>query len=88
MLKWRIISFAVLIALLWAIFFVPGWIGTILYIVCACGMISLATYECSRMLNNSGTGSFPKLSGLLALLLSAAVSALLFPLRGKGRPGV
>lgn len=70
MLKWRIISFAVLIALLWAIFFVPGWIGTILYIVCACGMISLATYECARMLNDSGTGGFPKLSGLLALLLS------------------
>ena len=72
MLKWRAISFVVLIALLWAIFFAPGWIGVGLYIVCACGMITLATYECARMLKDSGTGSFPALSALLALLISAA----------------
>ena len=72
MFKWRAISFVILIALLWAIFFMPGWIGVGLYIFCACGMITLATYECARMLNDAGTGSFPKLSALLALLISAA----------------
>ena len=71
MLKWRAISFVVLIALLWAIFFVPGWTGVWLYIVCACGMITLATYECARMLDKAGAGSFPLLSALLALLFSA-----------------
>ena len=89
-MKWRAISFVVLIALLWAIFFAPGWIGVGLYIVCACGMIALATYECARMLDGSGTGSFPKLAALLALLVSGAalcaplqvekVSIALFPL--------
>ncbi len=78
MLKWRAISFVVLIALLWAIFFSPGWIGVGLYIVCACGMITLATYECARMLNDSGAGGFPALSALLAFLISA--SALCAPL--------
>ena len=79
MFKWRAISFILLIALLWAIFFMPGWFGVAIYIFCACGMITLATYECAKMLNDSGTGSFPKLSGLLALLISAA--ALCAPLQ-------
>ena len=78
MLKWRAISFVLLMALLWAIFFAPGWIGTGLYIICACGMITLATYECAKMLNDSGTGSFPLLSALLALLFTAV--ALCAPL--------
>ena len=84
MFKWRAISFVILIALLWAIFFVPGWIGVGLYIFCACGMISLAAYECARMLNNAGVGSFPLLSALLALLLSAA--ALVAPLHVEKKP--
>ena len=78
MLKWRAMSFVLLLVLLWAIFFAPGWIGVGLYIVCACGMIALATFECAKMHNDSGTGSFPTLAALLALLISAA--ALCAPL--------
>ena len=78
MLKWRVLSFALLMVLLWAIFFSPGWIGVGLYIFCACVLITLATYECAKMLNDSGTGSFPVLSGLLALLITMA--ALCAPL--------
>ena len=71
MLKWRALSFSLLSLLLWAIFFAGGWIGSSLYVFCACVMISLAALECSKMLNDSGTAGFPALSGLLALLITA-----------------
>ena len=75
MFKWRAISFVVLIALLWAVFFAPGWIGVGLYVVCACGMITLATYECAKMVDAGLSPCFPKLAGAFSALIMALLLA-------------
>ena len=64
MLKFRAISFPLLMLLLWAIFFLP--VGVWLFGFCAILMVGLAAYECARMVNNGLAPCFPKTAGLIS----------------------
>ena len=75
MLKYRAISFPMLMGILWAIFFAPPGFGKWVFSIAAVLMIGMATYECARMMDSSRIMiNYPLASGLvsgvtLALLL-------------------
>lgn len=75
MLKYRAISFPILIALLWAVFFAPANIGVWLFSICAILMISVATYECARMVDAGLFPCSPKLAGAFSALIMALLLA-------------
>ena len=64
MLKFRAISFPLLMGLLWAIFFTS--VGVWLFTFCAILMVGLAAYECARMINDGLAPCFPKTAGLIS----------------------
>ena len=66
MLKFRAISFPLLMLLLWAIFFLP--VGVWLFGFCAILMVGLAAYECARMMNAGLAPCFPKTAGLISAM--------------------
>ena len=74
MLKWRAVSFPLLLALLGVIFFSPPMIGGAVFFVCALMMIGLATYECARMMNCAGIENYPGLSAALSVLMLIALT--------------
>jgi phosphatidate cytidylyltransferase len=73
MLKYRAISFPVLMGLLWAIFFAPASIGIWVFAFCAVTVIGVASYECAKMVDAGLFPCSPKLAGMF----SAAIIALL-----------
>lgn len=79
MLKFRAISFPLLMGLLWAVFFTS--FGVWLFAVCAVFLIGLATYECARMVNDGLTPCFPKTAGVLAAALLGFVLFLTWRFR-------
>ena len=73
MLKWRAVSFPLLLALVGVIFFSPPMVGGPIFFFCALVMISLANYECARMMNCAGIENYPVLSAVLSVLLLSAL---------------
>ena len=73
MLKYRAISFPVLMGLLWAIFFAPVSAGIWVFTFCAVTVIGVASYECAKMVDAGLFPCSPKWAGML----SAAVIALM-----------
>ena len=73
MLKWRAVSFPLLLALLGVIFFSPPMVGGPIFFLCALVMISLANYECARMMNCAGIENYPVLSAVLSVVLLSAL---------------
>ena len=73
MLKYRAISFPLLLALLWVVFFLP--VGIWVFTFCAMVTIGLAAYECARMMNFGLAPCFPKTAGVL--------SAVFFRVKGS-----
>ena len=71
MLKYRAISFTVLMGLLWAIFFAPEKIGMWVFTFCAIAAIGVATYECAKMVDAGLFPCSPKVAGALSALLIA-----------------
>ena len=84
MLKYRAISFPLLIALLVVIFFSPVEFGGWIFSVCAVAVIGLAAYECARMVDASLLPCFPKFAGLLAAGFVAVTLAQRFSGGGRG----
>jgi phosphatidate cytidylyltransferase len=73
MLKWRAVSFPLLLALVGVIFFSPPMVGGPIFFFCALVMISFANYECARMMNCAGIENYPVLSAVLSVLLLSAL---------------
>ena len=69
MLKYRAISFPLLMALLGVIFFSPFKISVWIFLFCATAAIGLAAYECARMVNSGLIPCFPKIAGVLTAIL-------------------
>ena len=69
MLKYRAISFPLLMALLGVIFFSPFRISVWIFLFCATAAIGLAAYECARMVNSGLAPCFPKIAGVLTAIL-------------------
>ena len=69
MLKYRAISFPLLMALLGVIFFSPFRISVWIFLFCATAAIGLAAYECARMVNSGLIPCFPKIAGVLTAIL-------------------
>lgn len=76
MLKYRAISFPVLMGLLWAIFFAPANVGTWVFAFCAVAVIGVASYECAKMVDAGLFPCSPKLAGALS---AALIALLLLP---------
>ena len=76
MLKWRAISFPLLLALLGVIFFSPPMVGGGVFFLCALAMIGLATYECARMMDCAGIENYPVLSAVLSVLMLIALTVM------------
>ena len=72
MLKYRAISFPVLMGLLWAVFFAPEKIGMWVFAFCAVFAIGVATYECAKMVDAGLFPCFPKTAGTVSALLTAS----------------
>ena len=75
MLKYRAISFPLLLALLAAIFFWPAG-GKYLFMVFAPLAAATAIYECCRMIGKMDVPVYPKFGFAAALILTFAVSAV------------
>lgn len=76
MLKYRAVTFPLLLALLAAIFFWPAG-GKYLFVCCAPLAVSAAIYECCAMVKKLGITTFPKIAAVVsffAVLLLAMVS--------------
>ena len=71
MLKYRAISFPILMGLLWAIFFAPVNIGMWVFTLCAVAAIGVATYECGKMVDTGLIPCFPKTAGIVSAALVA-----------------
>ena len=79
MLKWRAISFPLLLGLLWVIFFCRETFGRPLFFVCITVMATMAVYECSRMLDRAGVKTFPVAAGVFSgVLLALSSLSVLF----------
>ena len=72
MLKYRAISFPLLMALLGVIFFSPLKISACVFTLCALFMVGMAAYECARMIDGGLAPCFPKMAGWLAAGFVAA----------------
>ena len=72
MLKYRAISFPVLMGLLWAVFFAPEKIGMWVFAFCAVFAIGVATNECAKMVDAGLFPCFPKTTGIVSALLTAS----------------
>lgn len=72
MLKWRMLSFPLLLGLLAFIFLAPYRYGYPVFAVAACVVIPLAVYECARMLDKAGVGTMPLAAGIFSLLTVAS----------------
>ena len=77
MLKYRAISFPVLMALLGVIFFSPEDLSVWVFTFCVVAVISLATYECARMIDNGLIPCLPKTAGILAGLASSITTMII-----------
>ena len=88
MLKYRAISFPLLMALLGVIFFAPLRISACVFTFCALLMVGIAACECARMLNNTLLPCFPKLTGILAGGFVAVTLIQLMPLAFDGNSAV
>ena len=66
MLKYRAISFPLLMALLGVIFFSQKEVSVCVFVFCATAAIGLAAYECARMVDSGLVHCFPKTAGVLA----------------------
>ncbi len=73
MLKWRAISFPLLLGLLGVIFFSPPMVGGTIFFVCALLLIGFATYECARMMDRAGIDNYPVLAAILSVLMLMAL---------------
>ena len=71
MLKFRIVSFPLLIGLLALIFFSPRPISVCVFTFCAVVMIGMAAFECARMVNDGLVPCFPRTAGWLAAMFVA-----------------
>ncbi|MBR7128392.1 MAG: hypothetical protein IKD09_07380, partial [Lentisphaeria bacterium] len=69
MFKFRIISFPLLLALFGYMIF-GGDNGALVFNIFAPLMIAMAVYELLAMLNQAGVKSFPKIGGVIALLIA------------------
>ena len=69
MLKYRVISFPLLLALMLLIFLVPG-IGMHIFIFLAPLMIFSLLVECGKLLNKMGFSNSPVLAGFLGWVTS------------------
>ena len=77
MLKYRAISFPLLMALLGVIFFSPFKISVWIFLFCATAAIGLAAYECARMVNSGLAPCFPKTAGVLTAILIFSLVTML-----------
>jgi len=66
-LKWRAVSFPLLLGLLAVIFLSPVKYGTPVLMFCAAVMIPLAVYECAAMLDKAGIRTIPLAAALFSL---------------------
>ena len=73
MLKWRLLSFPLLLGLLAVIFLAPYKYGYPVFAVAAMIAIPLAVYECARMLDNIGVRTMPVTGAVFTLLATAAL---------------
>ena len=73
MLKYRAISFPILMGLLWAVFFAPEKIGMWVFAFCAVLAIGVATYECAKMVDAGLSYCFSKTAGIVSALLTACL---------------
>ncbi|MCQ2378377.1 MAG: phosphatidate cytidylyltransferase [Victivallaceae bacterium] len=64
MLKYRMISFPLLLGLIWAIFFLPKY-GNYLFIVAATAVTALTLFECGKLFNIAQIWNLPMLSAFL-----------------------
>ena len=72
MLKWRLISFPLLVGILCFIFLAPYKYGYPVFAVAAVIAIPLAVFECARMLDKCGIGTMPISCGIFTAVLTAA----------------
>lgn len=77
MLKFRAVSFPLLMGLLGVIFFSPMHIGVWVFTFCAILVVGIAAYECARMVNSGLVPAFPKTAGVLAAGFVGVTLALL-----------
>ena len=75
MLKYRAISFPLLMALLWGIFFAPVNVGMWIFAFCAVTVIGISSYECAKMVDKGLFPCSPKLAGILSALIMALLLA-------------
>ena len=69
MLKWRLVSFPLLLGLLAFIFLAPEKYGYPVFALAATLVIPLAVFECARMLDRAGIGTMPVVSGIFSLAM-------------------
>ena len=82
MLKYRAISFPLLMGLLAVIFFTS--VGNWLFAFCAILTVGLAAYECARMVDSGLAPCFPKTAGLIS---AGFIGVTLLPILGGSRIG-
>ncbi|MBP5530501.1 MAG: phosphatidate cytidylyltransferase [Lentisphaeria bacterium] len=75
MLKYRAISFPLLMALLWGIFFAPVNVGMWIFAFCAVTVIGISSYECAKMVDAGLFPCSPKLAGAFSALITALLLA-------------
>jgi phosphatidate cytidylyltransferase len=75
MLKYRAISFPLLMALLWGIFFAPMNVGMWIFAFCAVTVIGISSYECAKMVDIGLFPCSPKLAGIMSALIMACLLA-------------
>ncbi len=77
MFKFRIISFPLLLAFFGYMIF-GGDNGALVFNIFAPLMIAMAVYELLAMLNQAGVKSFPKIGGVIALLIAISITFSFF----------
>ena len=82
MFKYRLLSFPILMALLFFIFMEPK-IGGMLFIALATLLVSLVTFECGRLFNRIGLWNSPTLAATMSGL--TAFFALVFTAISRGK---
>ena len=73
MLKWRLLSFPLLLGLLAFIFLAPYKYGYPVFAAAAMIAIPLAVFECARMLDNIGVRTMPIPGAVFTLFVTAAL---------------
>ena len=76
MLKYRLLSFPLLLGILALIFFSPEKYGAPVFAFAAAAMIAAAVTECAKMLDKIGIGTLPRSAGVVAFMIMIAGSKL------------